>query len=280
MHLQIIIGSSKLARIPPLASRINKLTGSRHFSSTPPVRSLAGTVAPHHSYFLLHTHRPPREYPARSKSPLLHALTRHALSWGGLVNFSWSEQQAVHPGYVGLGEAEGEQEVYRATAFSHAGGCIDIPEVSLANVGSVVKTLYSHALGDLPATTPDKSIDKLHLYVCTHGERDCRCGDTGSEVAGALRKEISRRGLTQDISLGEVAHVGGHKYAANLLVFPFGDWLGMLQGIDAPAVLDEILERRSQRAVESLQSAPLCPPFWRGRMGLNKHDQIALHSRS
>ncbi|EJD07803.1 uncharacterized protein FOMMEDRAFT_25078 [Fomitiporia mediterranea MF3/22] len=108
------------------------------------------------------------------------------------------------------------------------------------------------------------------------------------------------------IRIGEVGHVGGHKYAANLLAFPFGDWLGNLTPAHAPLVLDAIasrllllqmLESRKfdNRAgqsgsdvngdgkvnvVEAL-SVPLIldPTIWRGRMGLSKDEQTMLFER-
>jgi hypothetical protein len=49
------------------------------------------------------------------------------------------------------------------------------------------------------------------VLVCTHGTRDCRCGDTGGEVVRALRADIEKRGLQEKVSVREVAHVGGHK---------------------------------------------------------------------
>lgn len=87
------------------------------------------------------------------------------------------------------------------------------------------------------------------------------------------------------------------RYAANLLIYPYGEWfvpsgphslgfrnayifarLGTLQAIDVPMVLDEILEQHTAGWTASTDSPPLCPPFWRGRMGLNKEEQLALHS--
>jgi len=59
--------------------------------------------------------------------------------------------------------------------------------------------------------------DDLYLYVCTHGARDCRCGEWGSEVADALRSEIYKRkemeptGRYSRVVVGEVGHVGGHQ---------------------------------------------------------------------
>ena len=103
----------------------------------------------------------------------------------------------------------------------------------------------------------------------------------------------------------------GRRYAANVLVFPYGDWcvrlrslasvdvlnvlvlaltanrLGTVQEVDVPRVLDEVLawhgvHRRTTSDSDS-QSArslpPLCPPYWRGRMGLDTEEQLALASQ-
>ena len=65
----------------------------------------------------------------------------------------------------------------------------------------------------------ERELDRrLHLYVCTHGSRDCRCGEGGGAVARALRGELAKRGLGEkDVVLGEVAHVGGHKCVGRTL---------------------------------------------------------------
>lgn len=55
------------------------------------------------------------------------------------------------------------------------------------------------------------------VLVCTHGNRDCRCGDTGGEVVRALRADIEKRGLQEKVSVREVAHVGGHKCATSYI---------------------------------------------------------------
>jgi hypothetical protein len=68
-------------------------------------------------------------------------------------------------------------------------------------------------LGNTTRSTVDP--DALHLYVCTHGARACRCGEWGSKVADALRNEISKRkgseptGTYSCIVVREVGHVGG-----------------------------------------------------------------------
>ncbi|KAM5532131.1 hypothetical protein V8D89_014224 [Ganoderma adspersum] len=284
----------------------------RLFWSAPAQPALAGTAPYHTAYVLLHTHAPVTEYPPRSKSPLWRAFTLRARQWGGVINFAWAPGawQAIHPEYSGLGEPDGRsfwgegkgerkeegEEAYVASVFSsaHPTGRFVIPDVTLANLDAVDARLRALVRGESEKKlanddTQEAKVaveeavghrEKLFLYVCTHGSRDCRCGDCGADVARALQREIDRRGVGQDVFLGEVAHVGGHKYAANILVYPTGDWLGSVQESDVPQVVDELLAwHASHRNTTSSADRPrLCPRFWRGRMGLDKEEQIALHS--
>ncbi|KAI0777578.1 Sucrase/ferredoxin-like-domain-containing protein [Trametes elegans] len=279
--------------------------------------SLAGTAPDHTAYILLHTRVPPAEYPPRSKSALWRAFTMKARQWGGVVNFAWSPALRVHGAYAGLGEdpqdkRDPRRETYAASVFSiaHRYGRLEIPEISLANLDEIDDALRTLVLGPTPggasggeaaaqaeaqakatAQMAGELDRRLHLFVCTHGSRDCRCGEGGGEVARALARELEKRGIgAKDVVLGEVAHVGGHKYAANLLVYPYGDWLGTVQDFDVPQVLDDVLawhatsQERLTRAGSDPHSQdlppPLCPPFWRGRMGLDKDEQLALYSKA
>ncbi|OBZ77827.1 Actin patches distal protein 1 [Grifola frondosa] len=253
-------------------------TVARTFSSTTSTSCLAGTVISHNSYILLHTHRAPSEYPAKISSPLQKALQLKAGEWGGIVNFAWSPGRAVHDDYKGLGEDPREREMYCATAFSLHLGPVFIPEISLENL-DVQAQVLSALSSQLPsADHPFADRGKLFLYVCNHAARDCRCGETGGEVGHALRTEVEKRGRASEIIVGNVGHVGGHKYAANLLVFPHGDWLGTVQAVDVPQILDEIIHRHFSPRI--YPEPPLCPPFWRGRMGLTKEEQLALFTGS
>ena len=64
--------------------------------------------------------------------------------------------------------------------------------------------------------------------------------------------------------------------------------LGTVQEVDVPRLLDEVLAwhgvHRLSGSDSDSQSArslppPLCPPYWRGRMGLDKDEQLALASQ-
>jgi hypothetical protein len=55
--------------------------------------------------------------------------------------------------------------------------------------------------------------------------------------------------------------------------------LGNLTPSDVPDVLDSILALHTSSrhgAFSALDTPPLCPSFWRGRMGLGKEEQLQL----
>lgn len=173
-------------------------------TGSPPsdVKPLYGSVPSHRSYIFLHASEPPSEFPARLSTPIQRALMLKTLKWGGIVNFSWD------------GPKTPSSEAYTsATAFSMAGGRLDIPKISLENIDEVEESLRKHLEGPLVKNT----VEDIQLYVCTHGARDCRCGDIGGLVLKSLREEVQRRtradphGLASKVKVGEVAHVGGHQ---------------------------------------------------------------------
>ncbi|KAG1758768.1 Sucrase/ferredoxin-like-domain-containing protein [Suillus occidentalis] len=239
---------------------------------------LAGTAPAHRCYIFLHTPQPPSEYPAKYATPIQRALLLRTAKWGGSVNFAWSEDQksvcARPPG-------EEDKQEYHLTAFAHPRGKLEAT-VSMDNIDEVGERLRAHAEGVSGVTSSNS--DDVHLYVCTHGARDCRCGDTGGAVAQAIRDELRKRRDSDPsdpstcIKLAEVAHVGGHKYAANLLVYPHGEWLGEVEPEDVPEILDAILALPARP--RNADEIPICPRHWRGRMGLSKDEQVQLLQRT
>ena len=210
--------------------------------------SLAGTVPSHKAYILLHSQRSPRAFPSRLASPLLVALRQRALRWSALVNVAWVPQNGS--GYApNLSQEETDgTETYSLLAFASNRRRLRIPSVSMDNFEDTCAQLNNYM--EQPSTGV---VDPhgLHLYVCTHGARDCRCGEWGSKVADAFREEIYKRrqsdttGQYSWIVTGEVGHVGGHqsayfplfrcaallnldsllyRHAANVLIFPYGEW--------------------------------------------------------
>lgn len=69
------------------------------------------------------------------------------------------------------------------------------------------------ASGELEALTGS------HIFVCAHGSRDKRCGVCGPELIEKLKEGIKSRGMSDQVFVSPCSHIGGHKYAGNLIVY-------------------------------------------------------------
>lgn len=83
-------------------------------------------------------------------------------------------------------------------------------------------------------------IDGRHVFVCVHAGRDERCGRCGPPVLAAIRGAVAAAGL-DDVRVRATSHVGGHKYAGNVLVYPEGVWYGYMRPDDATRLVREHL---------------------------------------
>ena len=68
--------------------------------------------------------------------------------------------------------------------------------------------------------------------VCTHGRHDICCADRGRPLFRAMSE------LRPD-QTWEVSHIGGDRFAGNLLVLPRGDYFGRLEPEDAANLVEE-----------------------------------------
>jgi hypothetical protein len=69
------------------------------------------------------------------------------------------------------------------------------------------------------------------LVVCTHGKRDRCCAKNGRPVYDALRRE------TESSRVWQSTHVGGDRFAGNVVVFPHGLYYGRVEPEDAAGLL-------------------------------------------
>lgn len=236
-----------ISRSAILSRTLTALPGSTPTPEPAPAKeaeeTLHGTAPYAQLYLILHTHEPPSSYPSRKVTTLQRKLqlelTKHKIR--GTVNFGHRPDLAHLASPPDAGE---EGEHYFATVYSNEGrGMRDIPRLAMEDVESVAWDLAKGpgALEMHPAKEED---EEVRVYVCTHGARDCRCGDLGGSFVQALREEVGRRKLEGTVKVGEVGHVGGHKcarswglaflssqahvfcsrWAANMLVFPHGEW--------------------------------------------------------
>lgn len=101
------------------------------------------------------------------------------------------------------------------------------------------------------------------VLVCAHASRDQCCAVIGRPVAAALTAGLGE-------AVFETSHVGGHRFAGNVVCLPTGLMLGGLDPSNAVTLVGQAA------AIEP--GGPLSPelePFVRGRSFLQPHEQVA-----
>jgi hypothetical protein len=83
--------------------------------------------------------------------------------------------------------------------------------------------------GDDPPGVP---VDHPLLVVCTHGKRDRCCAKHGQPLYDALRHEMESDWVWQS------THVGGDRFAGNVVVFPEALYYGRVEPGDVGALLE------------------------------------------
>jgi hypothetical protein len=81
-------------------------------------------------------------------------------------------------------------------------------------------------------------VDHPLLVVCTHGKRDRCCARYGRPLYDRLRDEAEQSWVWQS------THVGGDRFAGNLVCLPQGLYFGRIEAGDVWPVLDEYLAGR------------------------------------
>ena len=94
------------------------------------------------------------------------------------------------------------------------------------------------------------------VLVCTNGRRDACCALRGRALVSALSASHAER-------TWECTHLGGHRFAGNLVCLPDGIVYGRVGATDGPRLVDAYLERR------------LDPAFLRGRSAWPAPAQVA-----
>lgn len=105
------------------------------------------------------------------------------------------------------------------------------------------------------------------ILVCTHGNRDKRCGRAGPQVVTALQKELLELADEEERDSFRVcgsSHVGGHKFAGTLLVYPEADWFGRVSKSSAKALLQHIRRRAGGPEAASAEDVAVRTKCFRG----------------
>jgi hypothetical protein len=81
-----------------------------------------------------------------------------------------------------------------------------------------------------PTGAGSLALRALHV-VCTNGARDPCCAERGRPLARSLLRH-----LDEPDSVWEVSHIGGDRFAGNLVCFPHGLYFGRVEPEDGPRV--------------------------------------------
>ncbi|KAL3643979.1 hypothetical protein CASFOL_011911 [Castilleja foliolosa] len=102
-----------------------------------------------------------------------------------------------------------------------------------------------------------------YVFVCAHNNRDRRCGVCGPILIEKFKEEIGSKDLNNQIFVAACSHVGGHKYAGNVITFstnPDGKIAGNWYGYVTPSDVPELLEKQ-------IGKGDVIDRIWRGQMG-------------
>ena len=110
---------------------------------------------------------------------------------------------------------------------------------------------------DIPGECNAVGPQRLAL-VCTNGKRDQCCALRGRPVAATIAADT-------DWDTWECSHLGGHRFAATMMLLPTGDMYGWLD------------QDTSREVLERFDAGEFALSHYRGRAGQSEPVQAALH---
>ena len=97
---------------------------------------------------------------------------------------------------------------------------------------SDLTTLTAQQIID-PPSAGFRAVEESIALVCTNGQRDVCCAKYGLPVYESLRSELGQRAW-------QTTHVGGHRYAPNVLALPSGLLHGFVTAEEAPTLVNKL----------------------------------------
>jgi hypothetical protein len=79
------------------------------------------------------------------------------------------------------------------------------------------------------------AVDEPLFLACTHGKHDACCARYGRPLFEALNEQVAAE------SAWQCTHVGGDRFAGNLVCLPHGVYYGRVERDDVPTIVDEYL---------------------------------------
>lgn len=130
------------------------------------------------------------------------------------------------------------------------------------------------AVADEPVASFGALMTDPIFLVCTNGKRDACCALRGRVLVSALAADHAER-------VWECTHLGGHRFAGNLVCLPDGIVYGRVSAADGPRLADDYLSGRVDPALLRGRSAWPAPAQvaereLRVRRGLDGLDDVTL----
>ena len=130
---------------------------------------------------------------------------------------------------------------------------------------------------DVDLVTAGEPVDQPLFLVCTHGKHDRCCAKFGRPLYDAVREQV------EDGWAWQSSHVGGDRFAGNLVVLADGVYYGRVEPAEAWPVVEAALERRVHLPLYrgrscygfAAQAAELAVRQATGLLGV---DEVAVHA--
>jgi len=111
-------------------------------------------------------------------------------------------------------------------------------EVTQVELGAYSDLLELDLASAFAGRLPGEPVGHPLFLVCTHGKRDRCCARFGQPVCEALHRHAPSSWLWQ------ASHVGGDRFAGNVVTLPEGFYFGGVASDDVPRLLEDYREGR------------------------------------
>jgi len=136
-------------------------------------------------------------------------------------------------------------------------------EPSREHLDAILATYIQNDEKSAAAAGDPVTSSQIFILVCAHEQRDKRCGYAGPILVDRFERELARRKQSHLFRVLKCSHVGGHKYAGNVIVFStragdpkfgepervMGDWYGYVTPGHCPLLLDAVVRGQPIRSL-------------------------------
>ena len=83
-----------------------------------------------------------------------------------------------------------------------------------------------------------EDFQKQLILICGHHNRDVRCGLAAPGILRKMEAILKQKDLSEQVVVTRSSHLGGHKFAGVVVVYPSGNWYGRLTEQDAAQIIE------------------------------------------